>query len=417
VQKEIREKVHAWRENPQPLKVTPPSPEWLRYALTEVRPPSLRKEIVALSNPAQGVGTNDPVIQLEAMISLIEDQEYAAAAHKAMAVVRRLSGNAYACAGACQALAYAGGVEQAVQLGLRAVTLDAKSELAWRSLGIALALEKKPDPTAVKFMESLARQPAAAYNLYYHLGMQKVRTGRNQEAAELLEKALEAQPDDLKALQALAEARLNLAQFEAATEVLRRAVALRPSDAASQANLGWALLNQRKPGEAVKVLRTAVELDPGSAMYHNDLAGCLAMLDRHDEAIPEFRRAIELNRTFWDAHYNLAGSLAVVGNLSEAVEHYREVIRLAPSHRDANFSLGVVLHRLGERDEAIRAYREQVRLYPKFAPVYTALVRVYCENEEYELAWGVVRRARGFNIEVGRETLAALRRANPEGEE
>ncbi len=436
VEKEIREKERAWRENPQPLKVTPPSPDWLRYALTEVRPPNLREEIVALSNPAQdsveaassrfrtrqdaastGVAVNDPVIQLEAMISLIEDKEYAAAAPKALAVVRRLSGNAYACAGACQALAYAGGVKQAVQLGLRAVTLDARSELAWQSLGIALALQDKPDPTAVKFMKSIARQPAAAYNLYYHLGMQKVRMGRNKEAADLLEKALEAQPNDLKALQALGEARLNLGQFEAATEVLRRAVAMRPADAATQSNLGWALLNQRKPAEAVNVLRTAVELDPGNAMYHNDLAGCLAMLDRHAEAIPEFRRAIELNRTFWDAHYNLAGSLVVAGNLSEAVEHYREVIKLAPSHRDAHFSLGVVLHRLDQKDEAIREYREQVRMYPKFAPVYTALVRLYCEKEEYELAWGVVRRARELNIEVGRETLAALRRANPEGEE
>ncbi len=413
VEKEIREKEQAWRDNPQPLTITPPSPDWLRYVLTEVRPAGLRKEIVALSNEP---GPDDPVIQLEAMISLIEDKEYVAAARKALVVLPRLSGNAYACATACQALAYAGRVEQAVQLGIRAVSLDAKSELAWRSLGLALTLEDKPDPTALNSIKAITTRPADAYNLYYNIALQKKQMGKGKEAADLFEKALEALPNDLKALEALGETRLSLSQFEAAAEVLRRAVAMKRSDAELHAKLAWALLNQGKPAEAVNVVRTAIELDPGNAAYHNDLATCLAKLDRNAEAIQEFRRAIELDNTLWDAHYNLGNALVRAGNFSEAVREYREVIKLAPNRPYVRFNLGGVLYRLGETDAAIAEYREEIRMNPRFAPVHTALVQAYCGRQQYDLAWDAVKRARDLNVQVDSDTLAALRRANPQGE-
>lgn len=414
VGKEIRETERAWRDNPQPLTITPPRPDWLRYVLTEMRPPALRKKIVALSDRA---GANDPVIQLEAMISLIEDKEYTAAARKALAVLRRLSGSAYACAGACQAFAYAGSVEEATELGLRAVSLDATSELAWRSLGLALALEDKPGATARKFTEAVAGQPAAAYTFYYNLGLQKKRIGKRQEAADLFEKALEAMPDDVKALQALGEARLSLGQFEAAAEVLRRAVARKPSDAEAHANLGWAFLNQRKHAEAVGVLRTAVELDPGNALYHNDLAACLAMLDRSAEAIQEFRRAIGLDSTLWDAHYNLANCLVKEGKLSDAVGEFREAIKLMPAQRYLHSDLAATLRRLGHIDEAISEYRKEIQYNPRFPDAYTALVSLYCEKAGYAEAWKIVELADRLGVQVDPDTLATLREASSGREE
>ena len=413
VGKEIRENERAWRDNPQPLTITPPSPDWLRYVLTEVRPAGLRKEIVALSNEP---GQKDPLIQLEAMISLIEDKEYAAAARKALVVLRRLSGNAYACATACQALAYAGSPGQAVQLGIRAVSLDSKSELAWRSLGLALTLEDRPDPTARNSIKAITTRPADAYNLYYNLALEKKRIGKGKEAADLFEKALEAVPNDLKALESLGETRLSLGQFEAAAEVLRRAVAMKRADAQLHAKLAWALLNQGKPDEAANVVRTAIEIDPGNAAYHDDLATCLAKLDRNAEAIQEYRRAIELDNTLWDAHDNLANTLVMMGNFAEAVREYREVIRLAPNRPRVRFKLGGVLHRLGEADAAIAEFQEEIRVNPRFAPVHTALVQAYCGRQQYDLAWDAVKRARDLNVAVDPGTLAVLRRANPQGE-
>ncbi len=422
-EKEFRQKERAWQNNPQQLVVTPPKPDWLRYVLTQVRPSRLRREIVALSDIAD---PNDAVIQLEAMICLLEDKKYDAVVKevvsstgktRAQMVLYALSGDAYACAAACRAFAFAGDVEHAVQLGQRALFLDSQSKLAWGSLALALALQDKPDATAQEFMKAVAKSPAAATTFYYNFGMQKKRIGKKKEAVELFEKALKAQPSNVRAQQALGETLLYLGQFEQAIKALQKALAMNPADAQTHDSLGWALLKLGKNDEAVEALKTAIELDPKSAMYHDDLAACLAKLKRNAEAIQEFRRAIELDSSLWDAHYNLGNLFASTGNLSEAAREFREVIKIKPTRPYVHFSLGAVLYQLGKYDEAVNEYREEIQRNPNFADVYTALVNLHCERREYSLAWNVVKRANHFGIKLDPRTLATLRRVSPDGEE
>lgn len=402
MQEELREKERAWQDNQPQLTITPPSPDWLRYVLGQVCRPSLRREIVALSN---GADPNDAVIQLEAMICLIEDKEYEAAARKAPMVHSCLPGNAYACAAVSRAYAYAGYVEPAIQWGRRAVSLDTQSELAWGSLAIALAVQEKPDATSRELMDAIAQHPTSASVFYYKLGLQRRSASKNKEAAELFEKALQAQPNDAKALQALGETLLALSEFEQASKVLQKALAVNPGDAKTYANLGYALLNQGKSAEAAEALGTAIELDPESAVYHSDLAVCLARLNREAEAIQEFRRAIELDPHSANAHYKLANTLVSVGELSEAVAEYREVIRIAPAQHYVHFNLGTVLHRLGNLEEAINEFHEEIRHNPKFADAYVRLAMLYREKGEYNLSRDVVERAAGLGINIDPVTL------------
>jgi superkiller protein 3 len=411
MQEEFRETERAWQDNQPQLTITPPSPDWLRYVLSQVCRPSLRREIVALSNEAD---PNDAVIQLEAMICLIEDKEYEAAARKAPMVHSCLPGNAYACAVVSRAYAYAGYVEPAIQWGRRAVSLDTQSELAWGSLALALALQEKPDATSRELMNAIAQHPTSASVFYYKLGLQKRSTSNNKEAAELFEKALQAQPNDAKALQALGETLLALSEFEQASKVLQKALAVNPGDAKTYGNLGYALLNQGKSAEAAEALRTAVELDPESAVYHSDLAVCLARLNREAEAIQEFRRAIELDPKSASAHYKLANTLVSMGRLPEAVAEYREVIKIVPAQHYVHFNLGTVLHRLGKLEEAINEFHEEIRHNPKFADAYVRLARLYREKGENDLSRDVVERAAGLGIKIDPVTLEPLGTVRPD---
>ncbi len=414
MQEEFRETERAWQDNQPQLIVTPPSPHWLRYVLTQVCAPSLRREIVALSDTTD---PNDAVIQLEAMIYLIEDKQFEAAARKAPMVDSCLSGNAYACAAVSRAYAHAGYVEPAIQWGLRALSLDNQSELAWGSLALALALQEKPDTENQKLVKAVAQHPASASMFYYKLGLQKRSTGKDQEAAELFEKALQAQPNNVKALQALSETLLALGRFEQATEVLRRALALNSGDAETHRNLGYALLNQGKNAEGAEALRIAITLDPENAVYHSDLAVCLARLNREAEAIQEFRRATELDPRSADARHKLANTLVSMGNLSEAVAEYREVIKIMPDRHYVHFNLGTVLYRLGEINQAINEFLEEIRYNPKFGDAYARLARLYRMKGENSLARDVVKRAEALGINIDPATLEPLRPAPPNKEE
>lgn len=422
-EKEFRKYEPAWENSPPQLTIVPPDPQWLRYVLTQMRHPSVRREIVALSNAAD---PNDAVIHLEAVICLLIDGRYEAAAKEVLPsagetragmVLHGLSGNSYACAVVSRAYALAGKVDEAVRVAVHAVSLDSQNTLAWECLALAVALRDKPDVASKELVKAVVQNPASASTFYYNLGLQKKEAGKNSEAADLFEKALKAQPDNVEALQALGEVFLKLGQPERAAEALRKALKINPGDARTHANLGWALLDVGENAAAVTALRNAIEIDPKSPLYHSDLGAALSRLSKLEESEREYRRAIELDPGFVNAHYNLANLLARVGNLSGAAAEYSEVIQIMPAHPNVHFDLSRVLYRQGKLDEAIRELQEEVRHDPRAARAYSALVILYCEKGEYSVAAEVVKRADSLGLEIAPDALATLRRVSPGGDE
>ncbi|MDP2897427.1 MAG: tetratricopeptide repeat protein [bacterium] len=415
----FREQESIQRTDMQPLRIRPPEPDFLRYILTQVRTPSLRREIVALSDVAD---PNDAVIQLEALICLLEDKNYEAAVKdpvpptgktRAEMVLFGLSGNAYACAVVCRGFALAGEVERAVGLGMHAVSLDRTNNLAWSSLALAMGMQDKPDAAIQKFSQSLAQNPATAATFYYNLGLQKKQLGKDAEAVSALQEAIKAQPAHVEALQALGDVFLRLERFDEAIRILQKAVALNPASAETQANLGQAFLRQGKNAEALVSLAKAIELNPQSALFHSDMGVALERLNKQQEAAEEYRRAISLNPNLVNAHHNLGNLCVKMGNIPEAVREYREAIRIMPAHKSAHLSLGWVLYRQGETDEAIREIEEGLRHNPTFAPGYEMLIKIYCDKGALKEAWEVVKRAKALGIQVDPDTMATLKRLSP----
>jgi tetratricopeptide (TPR) repeat protein len=366
---------------------------------------------------------NDAVIQLEALICLLEDKNYEAAAKTPVPptgktrpemVLFGLSGNAYACSVVCRAFALAGEVERAVEMGMRAISLDRTNTLAWSSLALALGMQDKPDAATEKLYEALVQNPATAATFYYNLGLQKKQMGKNEEAVSALQEAIKAQPTHVEALQALGDVFFRLERFDEAISILQKAVALNPASAETQANLGQAFLKQGKNAEALVSLAKAIELNPQSALFHSDMGVALERLNRQQEAAEEYRRAISLNPNLVNAHHNLGNLCVKMGNIPEAVREYREAIRIMPAHKSAHLSLGWVLYRQGETDEAIREIEEGLRHNPTFAPGYEMLVKIYCDKGTPKEAWEVVKRAEALGIQVDPDTMATLKRLSTE---
>jgi superkiller protein 3 len=335
VERRFVEKEREWEDRPQFYSITPLPPGWLQYVLTQTRSRNMREQIIALSENAD---PNDAVIQLEATISLLENEEYEAAARKAKAVVLPpppsgpLWGNGYACAVACRALALAGEIDEAIRVGIRAVSLEQESKLAWGSLAIALSRQDEPDAAADRFMDAVEQRPMAASVFYYNVGLRKMEMGEIEEAAALFERSVESQPDNFDAQLSLGVALQNLGKSEQAVGVLQKAVAMKPSDPEAHAELGRALLSEGRYAESAAALGTAIQIDPKNAAYHNYLGLSLAGLDRRNESMQEYRRAAELDPRHVSPHYNLANSLAKTGDLPGAVTEYWKVIRIMPEH-------------------------------------------------------------------------------------
>ncbi|MEM1178807.1 MAG: protein kinase [Acidobacteriota bacterium] len=240
--------------------------------------------------------------------------------------------------------------------------------------------------------------PAEAYPLFRR-GQQKLlrfdRTGSLDEALDLFERALAADPRHAPSLAGLAEGSwlkfietrdamwLDRAEVQA-----RSAVDADPHLAAGQRTLGLALA-EKGEAEASSHLETALALDPSSGMAHwadgvhrrrrgdlegaidrfteaaslapdrhlflDELGGALFAASRFEEAESALRRSLELTPDGFHARRSLAGVLQLTGRSAEATAELQRALEIRPS-ATLYGNLGGVLFYRGLYRQAAKAF-------------------------------------------------------------
>jgi ribosomal protein S12 methylthiotransferase accessory factor len=94
-------------------------------------------------------------------------------------------------------------------------------------------------------------------------------------------------------------------RFDEAIDVLERAVRADPEDILNHNLLGFCYYKIKRHEEAVACFRRAVELDPRSAIDWASLGSNLRDLGRIDEAIEMYEKALSLDPTIGFARSNL----------------------------------------------------------------------------------------------------------------
>src|SRR4029077_16235381 len=133
-----------------------------------------------------------------------------------------------------------------------------------------------------------------------------------------------------KALKARGRSQEAATVLEAAVAAAREAIRARPDDAYAHSSLAFSLEAQGKLVSAIAEYRTVLRLLPDSASAHDNLGVALAWQGKLNEAIAEHRTAIRLQPDFVQAHTNLGSALTVQGKPEEAIDEYRTAIRLQP---------------------------------------------------------------------------------------
>jgi len=126
------------------------------------------------------------------------------------------------------------------------------------------------------------------------LGRSLVARARTAEAANEFEAIVRTRPNDPAALRALADARLDLHEFDQAVDTYRRYVGAQPDDANAVINLGIALLSLGDLSQALQALRHATQLDPANPKAHLNLAVALAQQGALVDAAGHAARAVDL---------------------------------------------------------------------------------------------------------------------------
>ena len=159
-------------------------------------------------------------------------------------------------------------------------------------------------------------------------GLALLRSGRLQEACDMLKVTIRQDPRSIKAYIYLGIAENKSGNFT----------------------------------DALPAFRHALGLDQSSQSAHYNLALSLVGLNRTDEAVRELRRVVEINPSNGGANYHLGSLLAQGGNLQEACEYLEKARTAQPDDLAILTSLMNLYLKLGYDTKASELAREGAKL-------------------------------------------------------
>ena len=152
--------------------------------------------------------------------------------------------------------------------------------------------------------------------------------------------------------------------IDASVQHLQAAVDANPNDPRALNDLGQVLVRTGRAREAVTYLDKAASLKPDSWAYQFNRARAYAQLQEWGRAVEGYRAAAQLFPDDYATHYNLAKALHASGDIGAALAAYEKAIELAPGQSDFHLSYGLALETAKRPQDAAAAYRRYLELEP-----------------------------------------------------
>jgi tetratricopeptide (TPR) repeat protein len=198
----------------------------------------------------------------------------------------------------------------------------------------------------------------------------------------LAEKAVAAEPGDVRAHRILGRALLQAGENEQATKELEKAIAIEP-DFTNGYALASAYLALKDKKRAANIFREMEASLGDKAALHMQFGLAYGEAGFPEEAIGEFQKTIQEDAKFPGAHYSLGASyLLSMGEIDfpQAVAEFQKELEVNPNDFLSHAQLGYVAlsqHRLQDAEgELVRA----AALNPNDADVFMSLGQLYVET-------------------------------------
>ncbi len=210
-----------------------------------------------------------------------------------------------------------------------------------------------------------------------------LEAGKYAEAAELLEKAVAADPKDYRARFNLAFAYTQLHRETEAIDQYTKVVEQQPDLASARLNLGILLLRQEKASAAVPHLELAAEKRPQDFRSQFYLGEALLKAGLSGRAAAAYQKALEIDPKSAAAVLGLARSFCRQGQIDSARQQYLRAAQMDPQFNDALLELGDVLERQKQPDQALGLYLEYLKARPQAVAVQERAGVLLLQSKRY----------------------------------
>jgi tetratricopeptide (TPR) repeat protein len=307
--------------------------------------------------------------EIETLVALINQKQFAQAEVKARKLVEQYPSNSVACQALGVSLKSQGKLADAIEVQRRAVALSPWDAIAHFVLGESLMAMRESAAAAESYHCARTIKPDFV-DAHFKLGNALAMQNRLSEAIEAYRHTLALRPDFAEVHANLGFTLMTAGQHTDAEHHLRQALLKHPDAAPIHNAIGVVLYGQSRMTEAVASFRRVVALWPNEAEGYANLGNALREAGLHDEAESNYRRAIALNADFARVHFDLAGLHYVQERFAEAEQGYRRALQLKPEYVEACNNLGRSIRRQGRLDEARECFEKAMTIDPESVEAY-----------------------------------------------
>ena len=191
------------------------------------------------------------------------------------------------------------------------------------------------------------------------------QTGNLQQAEHLFREIIKAAPKNFEAHYYLANILQDTGRDEEAVQSYQRAMEINPDFPGTYYNMGSILKEKRDDDEALTYFQKALELDPACADIYNSIGVIYQSKGELDDAIAYYRKALDADPKFAIAYYNLGNAYMHQGKLSEADSFFRQSLKLDPGRIKPHESL-IMLMNYSDRYDAKTVFAEHLNFSRQF---------------------------------------------------
>ena len=207
------------------------------------------------------------------------------------------------------------------------------------------------------------------------------RTGRNNEAEQLVSNALNQHSDKAGPYLASAMRALRRGDFQRVEREALKAVRIDERNVAARRLMARVFFSQGRYETAKFALENALVLEPGNALLHLEMGHVHLKLDDEKKATASFENALRIRPELAEAHENFGLLIAKSGDPDRALIAFQKNVQLRPQVARGHLLLGNGLRQSKRYPEAVASYQKALELNPSLVQVHFNLALLYMDNE------------------------------------
>jgi protein O-GlcNAc transferase len=237
---------------------------------------------------------------------------------------------------------------------------------------------------AEQLCRSILSAQAGYFDALTLLGIIAAQTQRIGEAADLLGRAVAANPDNATAHNNYGNVLKNLKRFEDALDSYERALRIKPDYADAYFNRGNILRELKRFEDALDSYERALRIKPDYAEAYNNRGNTLQELKRFEDALDSYEHALKIKPEYAEAYFNRGNTLRELKRFEDALDSYQRALKTQPDYADAYFNRGNVLQELKRFEEALDSYERALKIKPDFVEGYNNRGNTLQELKRFE---------------------------------